>query len=144
MPGHCPNPKGRPKKKPKIQISQSDLQHFGNTIIEVVTNGQRQTIDRRTALLQKMFESAMKGSVSMQRYLHQEFKKNDEMLAAARVRFDDLQTEWIFNNPDFKKPDFQMPFEVEMELLNLQALLHHYYPLSYRDPGLLAVNDDEE
>ena len=69
MPGNCPNPKGRPKKKPTVLPDQSDIHIFYNTVIDVLTSGQTEMMDRRTALLSKMFESAMKGRVSMQRFL---------------------------------------------------------------------------
>ncbi len=57
LPGNCPNPKGRPKKKPKVLPDQSDIRIFGHTMIDVLTNGQKETMDRRTALLNKMFDS---------------------------------------------------------------------------------------
>ena len=83
MPGNCPNPKGRPKKKPTVLPDQSDIHIFHNTVIDVLTSEQTEMMDRRTALLSKMFESAMKGRVSMQRFLYKEFERNDERLAAA-------------------------------------------------------------
>ncbi len=74
LPGNCPNPKGRPKKKkPTVLRNQSDIHFFGNTMVDVLTNGQKEKMDRRTALLNKMFESAMKGKVSQQRFLYKEF-----------------------------------------------------------------------
>ena len=37
---------------------------FSHTLVEVMANGQKETMDRQTALLNKMFESAMKGGVT--------------------------------------------------------------------------------
>ena len=62
LPGNCPNPKGRPKKKPKVLPDQSDIRIFGHTMVDVVSNGQREMMDRRTALNNKIFESAKVSS----------------------------------------------------------------------------------
>ena len=129
--GHCPNPKGRPRKKPKVFLSEHDLRTFGNMQIDIVANGQEVTMDRRTALLNKIFESAMKGKISSQRFLHKEFEKNDEQLAVARIRYDHLIMDRINGSTDYRKPGYDEPFEIELEIESLQTLLNHYYPASY-------------
>ena len=129
--GHCPNPKGRPRKKPKEFLSEWDLRTFGRMQIDIVVNGQEVTMDRRTALLNKMFESAMKGKISAQRFLQQEFEKNDEQIAAVRIHYDQLIMEWILGEPDVRKPKNEIPLEVELEIAGLLTLLNHYYPGSY-------------
>ena len=92
---------------------------------------------RRAALLNKMFESAMKGRVSMQRFLYREFERNAERLVAARVRYDQLMLDWFVNNsgPDRR----EIPFEVEVEMESLRTLLNHYFPSDYP-----LANDDGE
>ncbi len=142
-PGYCPNPKGRPMKKPKTIIHEADIQIFGNTLIDVVSNGQKVSMVRRSALLNKMFESAMKGRVSQQRFLHKEFERNDERLAAARVHYDRLIFDWFLNNPAPGQPRVEMPFEVEAEMQSLRVLLNHYYPWDYPLDGV-SVNDDDD
>ena len=149
LPGYCPNPKGRPKKKkkkkkPKVPYDQADLRIFGNTMVDIAVNGQKETLDRRTALLNKMFESAMKGRVSMQRFLFQEFEKNAEQLAVACARYDRLMFDWVINNPENGEPRFEMPFEVELEILSLRTLLNHYFPGSYPPDGISANDDDDD
>lgn len=144
LPGHCPNPKGRPQKKRKTYPDQFDLQIFGSSLISVSANGQTEMMDRRTALLNKMYEGAMKGKVSMQRFLYQEFGKNDERLAIARMRYDQLEMDWMINHPDRHQPDHEIPSEVEIEMLGLRALLNHYYPGSYPLGGNSPNDDDEE
>ncbi len=143
-PGYCPNLKGRPKEKPKVSYDQADIRIIGNTIVDIMANGQKESMDRRTALINKMFESAMKGKISMQRFLYKEFERNAERLAAARVRYDRLMLDWVINNPDFKKPDFDIPFEVEVEMLSLRAMLNHYYPSSYPIDGKSANDDSDD
>ncbi len=143
LPKYCPNPKGRPKKKkPKVLYSEADIRIFSHTLIDFVVNGQKVTMDRRTALNNKMFESAMKGKVSMQRFLYKEFERNAERLAAARVRYDRLIFYWILDNPDFGTRD--MPFEVEMEIESLRSMLNHYYPGQYPLGGMSANDDSDD
>ena len=132
--GHCPNPKGRPRKWAQSDYNPGDLRDFGNTLIEVNVSGQRTLMDRRAALLHKMYEIAMKGNVSMQRFLYQEFGRNDERLALTRFRYEELMTEWVIENPDFKGLDDEnVPFKIQMEIAGLELLLNHYYPGSYPD-----------
>jgi len=142
LPDHCPNPKGRPTKKPKKIIHESDLQVFAYTVVDVAANGQKERMVRRTALLNKMFEGAMKGRVSMQRFLYKEFEKNDKLLAAHRVRYDQLIFDWYLDNPDLHSRD--MPFEVEMEIDSLRSLLNHYYPGQYLVGGMSANDDGDD
>ena len=132
LPGHCPNPEGRPKKKQGRKFSETDLMIFGYTLIDISTNGEPEQMVRREALLNKMFESAMKGNVGMQKFLYQEFEKLDERMANIRLHYDKLVAEWITENPDFSKPDFEVPPRVWREIDDLRALLFHYFPSGYR------------
>ena len=131
----------RPKKKPKVLYSEADIRIFGHTLIDFVVNGQKVTMDRRTALNNKMFESAMKGKVSMQRFLYKEFERNAERLAAARVRYEWLIFDWVLDNPEFGKHDFDIPLEVELEIESLRSMLNFYFPGQYPLGGMSA-NDD--
>jgi hypothetical protein len=144
--GYCPNPKGRPKKRRPKNFDLCDLEVFGNTLIDVVSGGEKVTMIRRAALLHKMFESAMKGKVSQQRFLYKEFERNSMRLAEARVRYEQLMIEWVVENPDFKGLDDEsVPLAVQTEILGLQSLLHHYYPTSYQAlPGFSESEDYEE
>ena len=144
LPGNCPNPKGRPKKKPKVLPDQSDIRIFGHTMVDVLTSGQRETMDRRTALLNKMFESAMKGKVSQQRFLYKEFERNDERLAATRLHYERLMFDWIINDPVPGKPRVEVPLEVEMDIMKLNGLLNHYFPGLYPPYGVSANDDDDD
>ena len=135
LPKYCPNRKGRPRKKPKKIINESDIFVFGNTMIDVVSNGQKETTIRRSALLNKMFESAMKGSVTMQRFLYSEFERNDARLAAVRVHYDQMMLYWFVDHPDRRNPDFDIPIEVVAEMEGLRNMLNYYYPFNYPIPG---------
>ncbi len=144
LPGNCPNPKGRPKKKPKVFFDQSDIRIFGNTLVDVVVNGQKETMDRRTALLNKIYEGAMKGGVSQQRLLYKKFERNDERLAAARVCYDRLIMDWIINNPAPGVPRVEVPLKVELKMDSLRALLNYYFPSQYPLDGMSANEDDDD
>ena len=100
--GHCPNPKGRPKKERFKDYNPSDPRHFFMTQIEAATADGPQMMDRRTALLNKMFEGAMKGKVTLTRMLMAIIKENDQQLAELRLHYDRRLTELVLNNPDFK------------------------------------------
>jgi hypothetical protein len=143
-PGYCPNPKGRPRKKPKTIIHEADIHIFGNTLVDVVSNGQKVSMVRRSALLNKIFESAMKGRVSQQRFLYKEFERNDERLATIIAHYDRLMLDWIINNPAPGKPRVDMPLEVELEIMQLRGLLNHYFPGSYPPNGIPANDDDDD
>jgi len=143
-PGYCPNPKGRPRKKPKTIIHEADIHIFGNTLVDVVSNGQNVSMVRRSALLNKIFESAMKGSVTQQRFLYHEIERNDKRLAVARVHYDRLLFDWIINNPVPGKPRVEVPLEVEVEMDSLRVRLNYYFPGQYPDRGMPANYDDDD
>ena len=144
-PGYCPNTKGRPRKKPITIIHEADMQIFGNTLIDVVSNGQKVSMVRRSALLNKMFESAMKGRVSMQCFLYKEFERIDERMAVARVHYDRLLFDWVINNnPVPSRPRVEIPLEVEVAMDSLRVMLNHYYPDSYPLDGVPANDDDDD
>ena len=141
--GHCPNPKGRPRKKVQADYDPRDIRHFSNTMIDVAANGRIETMDRRTALLHKMYESAMKGRVSMQRFLYAEFERNDVRLAGAQLRYEQLMTRWVVENDDFDGLDGEnIPFDVRLEILSLQSILNHYFPGEYPNPRWTERRED--
>ncbi len=145
LPGNCPNRKGRPKKKkPTVLRNQSDIHFFGNTMVDILTNGQKETMNRRTALNNKIFESAMKGKVSQQRFLFKEFEKNDDRLATLIAHHEQLVMDWLINNPAPGKPRVEVPLEIEMAIIRQRALLNYYCPGAYPPDGIPAKDDDDD
>ena len=143
--GHCPNPNGRPRKQPKGYFDQADVRVFANTPIEVRTNGRTETMDRRTALMHKIFEDAMKGKASAQRLLDNKFERNSELLAATRVRLDQLEAEYIIDNDKFDGLDGEnIPYEVQSEIAELRAVLHNYFPEQYPRRESKVAGDDTD
>jgi len=74
--GHCPNPKGRPRKK--TPVSQADVMHFKQTMVDATIQGQPVQLTRHELLLHKMYENALKGSVLVQRKLFDRFEQSDD------------------------------------------------------------------
>ena len=140
--GHCPNPKGRPRKKKAKNYDPSDVRHFANTQIELMINGQPEKMTRKEAILSKVFESAMKGRVSQQRYVMSLFEKNDEQLAELRQQYDVLLHEWIVANPNFENIDESLSRQQINTLTSMASTLNHYYPGQF--DALLGSGDLED
>ncbi len=83
-------------------------------------------------------------SVSQQRFLYKEFERNDERLATIVVHYERLMFDWIINNPAPGKPRVDMPLEVELEIIQLRAVLNHYYPGQYPPSGIPANDDSDD
>lgn len=143
--GHCPNPKGRPRKKVDPTYDPRNIRHFGNTVIEIRVNGQIELMDRRTAVLHRMFEDAMKGKVSTQRFLYAEFERNDLQLTQARHRYQQLIIRWVIENDNFDGRDGDsIPVAIQLEILGLEAFLHHHFPSQYPDPRGTDRSEDPD
>ena len=84
--GFCPNPNGRPRKKP--EISDADVNHFKNTLMTVTINGEQRRLSRHELLIHSMFEQAIKGkSVLIQRMLFGLFEGSDELREKAKMTY---------------------------------------------------------
>lgn len=128
--GHCPNPKGRPRKKPPI--SQSDVYHFKQTEIEANIGGTPMAITRHALLLHKMFEQALKGSVTAQRKLFDRFEQSDDTITEAQFHLSFLGRKIVEHHDKTGKID--------------EALYDEYsrlYEMLHRRPHYEAVNEPE-
>jgi len=126
--GYCPNPQGRPRKRAHPKNDPSDVRHFMNTQVELMVGGEVQKMDRKAALLSKMFESAMKGRVSMQRHLMNMFDKNEAELSEFRQQYNLYLHEWIIDNPDFETIEDSLTHHQWSTLLMMATTLNHYHP----------------
>ena len=61
--GFCPNPRGRPRKRP--EISDADVHYFMNSGITAKINGEERLMSRAELLIHSMFEQAVKGKNAM-------------------------------------------------------------------------------
>jgi hypothetical protein len=107
---------------------------FANTLVPITISGKTQLVPRGEALIQKLFERAMKGNVSALRYLHGEFSKNTEMLAELKAQYDRLVYDFILNNPDFGRSGYELPTELVNHMTGLRTLLNFYFPDDYPLP----------
>lgn len=141
--GHCPNLKGRPRKKKAPKYDPSDIRHFMNTQVELMVGGEVHHMDRKAALLSKAYESAMKGSVTQQRYVLSLFENNDSELSELRQQYREFVYQHILDNPDFENLDDSLTNEQMNYLLTLSATLNHYYPGQF-DAFLPKAQDEGE
>lgn len=86
--GHCPNLNGRPRRK--TPISEADVYHFKQTLVDAMIGGKPTQTTRHALLLQKMFEQALKGSVLIQRKLFERFEKSDDTIVEAELELKHL------------------------------------------------------
>ena len=131
--GHCPNPKGRPRKKRSSNYNPSDIQHFMNTQVELMVGGEPQKLVRKAALMSKIFESAMKGRVSQQRFLYELFEKSEAELSELRQYYVAFVSEWITDNPYFKSIDESLTLQQRHTLLSMATTLNHYHPGQFEE-----------
>jgi len=84
LPGHTGNPKGRPEKRPPLDLSSPLL--FANTLISIKKEGKTVEMTRREALINKMFEQAVQGKVTPMRILWNVFQEERKVLQEAQQR----------------------------------------------------------
>lgn len=117
--GHCPNPNGRPRKKP--EISDADVHHFRTGAVTVSLNGEKRILTRHEALLHSMYDQAMKGkSVNIARMLYKLFEDSDELHAKARMELKDIGKAILKKRDETGEYDEQLIREYEdlREMLN--------------------------
>ena len=118
--GFCPNPNGRPRKKPKI--SDSDVIFFKNTIVDVTINGEQRQLTRHELLLHSMFEQAIKGkSATAARKLFERFEDADMLITRARDDYREMRE--TFLEKYYEHGEFDE--ELAEELLRLLELLKY-------------------
>ncbi|QGZ96515.1 DUF5681 domain-containing protein [Terricaulis silvestris] len=126
-----PNSKGRPKrKKPARPFDLTDPRDFLNQQV-VMKDG---TTKFRGELLQlKIFEDAMKGKVTNQRYLQKRF--DEAMTASAWLSFEygQLVLKWIINNENLADPNYKVPPDLVSLMSRWHVLLHRENPEQFPD-----------
>lgn len=132
VPGYCPNPRGRPTKSKGPTKDETEIWTFGQTKIQIRTGGEIKTMERREALLHRIFEDAMKGKTSAQKFLYEQFEQREMDIAEFRQRYEELVNDWIINNPKFKTLGINsIPLQVRIEIAALESLLNYLFPESY-------------
>lgn len=116
--GFCPNPNGRPRKKPAV--SDSDVGYFKQTLIEATINGQKRWVTRHELLLHSMFDQALKGKTSIARKLFERFEDVDMTFTKARDHVRKMRDEYLNKYHETGEHDE----ELATEILNLQEMLN--------------------
>lgn len=87
------NLNGRPTKVNLIGVD-ADPYIFANSSLELNLNGEIVTMTRQEALLNKLYQQAMKGNVRAIVYLDQKFEEANEIIANARLDLPELLQKW--------------------------------------------------
>ncbi len=92
--GHCPNPKGRPRKE--IEYSEADYYIFKNTMVTANINGVPTRLSRHALLMHSNYDQAIKGkSPTLANSMLQRFEKSDETIEEAKTFLQGLGREII-------------------------------------------------
>ena len=110
--GTTGNPNGRPPKIPDLDMA--DVYNFSHFLTEIVIGGEKQLMTRHEIVLLKIFDSALKGRVSNQRYLIQKFEE-------AQMAKEYLEL-WLER---WEMRMNQDPSSVPMEVLHLVRAVRH-------------------
>ena len=126
--GHCPNPKGRPRKE--VGPKDSDILHFKNGLIKLTINDKEQLVTRHEALVHMMFAKAMKGgSVLITRKLYELFEGADQTIANAFATLDLMRKDYT----RFPNKKLLPAVELAIEIKRLEGLLTMGEPDTGRD-----------
>jgi len=121
--GHCPNFNGRPRKK--TPISEADVHHFKQTMVDAVIGGRPTKITREALLLHKMFEEAAKGSVLIQRTLFERFEQSDDTVVEAELHLRHLGQQILAHHDETGQLDEGLYDEYRRLYALLRGREHH-------------------
>ncbi len=68
------NPSGRPRKIPDLDMA--DILNFSKKTLKIKIGGEEQLVTHHEALVHVLFQTAMKGRISAQRYLLEKFEQS--------------------------------------------------------------------
>ncbi len=130
--GHCPNPRGRPRKPQHTNIEGADIWLFAREKIQIRAGGEMKEMPRFEALLHRLYEDAMKGKPTAQRRFLEMLKEREKDIAEFRHRYEDLVTKWIRRNPKFgTSGPASIPESVRVEIAVFETLLNRFMPDAY-------------
>lgn len=91
------NPSGRPRKIPDLDMA--DICNFSTKLITIKIGGEEQTVTHHEALVHALFQTAMKGRITAQRYLLDKFEEAEMSEGYVRMRYHEY-AEALINDPD--------------------------------------------
>lgn len=98
------NPSGRPRKIPDLDLA--DILNFSKKTINIKIGGEDQEVTHHEALVHALFQTAMKGRISAQRYLLEKFEQADLSNGYIWLRYEEY-SEALANNPDSVPDDIK-------------------------------------
>lgn len=124
-----PNPRGRPKrKKPARPFDPGEIRDFMNQQV-VMKDGT--TILRKQLLLLKMYEDAMKGKVTNQRFLLQRHDEATAAIAKLGFEYHQLLSIWIIDNQKLADLHYKAPEAELRQMRRIHILMHQVNPERY-------------
>lgn len=122
-----PNASGRPPRpRSSRKFDPTDILDFMNQ--EVDLNGGAAKKTRLELLYLKMFESAMKGRVSNQRYLKAMYEDAAAALGELRITYGEMMKSWVVNNEQLENPRYNIPADILRQMNRLFGMLRNRYP----------------
>lgn len=136
-----PNESGRPRRpRSSRKFDPTDIIDFMNQKVEL--NGGATKKTRLELLYLKMFEDAVKGRVSNQRYLKATYDEAATALGEARMRYSEMVMSWIVSNQNLANPAYNIPADALRHMNRLFALLRNRYPEEFPE-GMTPENMTE-
>lgn len=144
LPGHCPNPKGRPPKPKRSNVEGTDIWLFAREKIEIRVGGEMKEMDRFEALLHRVYEDAMKGKPTALKLFLEMLEEREYDVARFRHQYEDLVNRWIRKNPQLgTSGPSSIPESVRVEIAVLEKILNRFMPDNYpiQFTPLLGLDD---
>lgn len=91
------NPSGRPRKIPDLDLA--DMLNFSKKTIKIKIGGEEQEVTHHEALVHALFQTAIKGGITAQRYLLEKFEQADLSDGYVRMRYEEF-AEALVKDPD--------------------------------------------
>lgn len=112
--GHCPNPKGRPRKE--IECSEADFFIFKNKLVTANVGGEPQRMTRHALLIHAAYDLAIKGkSTALAKMLLLRFEKSDDTIEEAKDYLRELGREIVaYKEATGKMPEKRLQLYMDL------------------------------
>jgi hypothetical protein len=112
------NPRGRPPKGARESFSNPVL--FPSGFIEISYQGKQLLVQRREALILKLYQSALNGSVQAMIYLDRKWHDADKRIAELMIELEELETRFRH------VPEQRIPPLAKMRMEGMRQFIEMY------------------